>query len=279
MIDMARYWEIWSPYWTYIEENFLDSESIGKLTTIIRVPALVVGAGQGLLIEELQKRGLEVDGVDSEPLMVEFAEKRRGLKLIQADGANLPFSDGSYRTCIIATGVIDFSDDESNIGSIMNEALRVTHDGGKVLVAFYRFHPKVEELMRYTGLITNGSSWCYRRTLEMMRLKPLELFVAIKNDPNVSVLGALLTSVRTQVFLPKKEKRATKNWAKAWEKAKQDSDDPEALFRCSPEFIPYRNEDQIRNLFKNLNITLAQTLVLNSCIVAQITMRTGDSRE
>jgi len=271
MTDVARFWELWSPYWTYIEENFLDSESIGKLTSIIRDPVLLVGAGQGLLIEELQKKNLHVDGVDSESLMVEFAEKRRGLKLIQANGADMPFSDSSYKTCIVATGVIDFLENESKIRSILNEALRVTVDGGQVFVATYRFHPKVEELMRYVGLITDQDLWCFRRTLDIMRLKPLEQLSIIRNDLDINTFGASWALLRTHMFLPKKEKRGAKNWVKAWEMAKQDLDDPEELLRLSPEFIPYRNEDRIRNLFKKLNITLTQIFVFNSCIVAQLT--------
>jgi len=279
MTDMARYWKIWSPYWSYIEENFLDSESIGKLTSLIRDPALVVGAGQGLLMEELQKRSLKVDGVDSEPFMVELAQKRRGLKLTQADGADMPFSNSSYKTCIIATGVIDFLEDEGKIRSIINEALRVTVDGGQVFVATYKFHPKVEGLMRYIGLITDQDLWCYRRTLEMIILKPLEQFTIIRNDTNISTFGAFCALLRTQMFLPKKEKRGIKNWVKAWEKAKQELDDPEALLRLSPEFIPYRNEDQMRNLFMKLNITLTRTLVFDSCIVTQFTKQIGNDRQ
>lgn len=271
MADMAKYWETWSPYWTYIEENFLDSDSIRKLTTFIRDPALVVGAGQGMLIEVLQQEGFHADGVDSEPLMIEFAEKRRGIKLIEADGANLPFGDGTYNTCIVATGVIDLLEDECKIKSILEEALRVTSNGGNVLAASYRFHPKVETLMRYIGLLTDQDVWCYRRTFEMMRLTPLEQFSIVRNDPNVSTLGALLTLLRTQMFLPKKEKRAAQNWTKAWKKAKQELDNPEMILQICPEFAPYRNESKIKNLYKRLNITLTRTLVFNSCTVAQFT--------
>jgi len=273
MTDIRKYWGGWAPYWSYTEDNFLDLESINKLTTVIRDPTLVLGAGQGLLVEALQKRGLKVDGVDSQPLMVDLAQKRRGLRLICADGANMPFADNSYSTCIVATGVIDWSDDERQIGSIVNETLRVTDDSGEVLVAFYRFHPKVEELMKYLGLITDDDLWCYRRTLEMI-LKPLRSFWAIKNDRNLSLLSAFLSLIRTQFFLPKKEKTARKNWSNAWKKANQDLDNPEALIECSPEFIPYRNEKQIQNLFKNLNIPIQKIFIFASCIVVQIERQT-----
>jgi outer membrane protein assembly factor BamB len=32
MEDMNRYWDTWSPYWSYIENNFLDIEGIRKLS-------------------------------------------------------------------------------------------------------------------------------------------------------------------------------------------------------------------------------------------------------
>lgn len=271
MADMSKYWELWSPYWTYIEENFLDSDSIQKLTPFVKAPVLIVGGGQGLLVEKLQQNGFHVDGVDSESLMIEFAEKRRGIKLIEADGANLPFDDDTYNTCIVATGVIDFLEDESKIKSILDEALRVTSDDGNVFVASCRFHPKVEKLMRYIGLLTDQDIWCYRRTLDIMRLSFLEQFSIIRNDPNVSTFGAFLTLLQTQMFLPNKENRSAKNWKKAWKKAKQELDDPEMLLQICPESAPYRNEMKIKDLYKRLNFTLTRTLVFHSCTVVQLT--------
>jgi ubiquinone/menaquinone biosynthesis C-methylase UbiE len=103
MTDVGDFWGLWSPYLAYFEDSFLDLDSMDQLRAIVVDPVLVIGGGQGLLVERLQREGLKVDGVDSEPRMIEFAEKRRGLKFIQADGARLPFSDNSYNTTIVAT--------------------------------------------------------------------------------------------------------------------------------------------------------------------------------
>lgn len=112
MKDMAGYWEIWAPYWSYLEDNMLDLESIDRLASLITNPVLVIGAGQGLLVEQLQKKGFEVDGIDIDPTMVMYAEKRRGINLIQTDARKMPFADKSYKTSIMATGVVDYMNDE-----------------------------------------------------------------------------------------------------------------------------------------------------------------------
>ena len=64
MADVARFWETWAPYLSYIEDNHLDLANIKKLGGLISDPVLIVGGGQGLLVEQLQKSGHQVDGVD-----------------------------------------------------------------------------------------------------------------------------------------------------------------------------------------------------------------------
>ena len=97
---------------------------------------------QGLLVERLQKSGHKFDGVDLSPQMVRHAEMRRGVKLIEADARSLPFASETYNTAIIATGVVDFLEDDGQIGLIVNEARRVTEDSGKVLVGFHAGTPR-----------------------------------------------------------------------------------------------------------------------------------------
>ena len=80
MTESKKIWETWARYLSYVEDSFLNLESIKKLVPFIRSPVLIVGAGQGLLVEELQQQGLAVTGVDYEPRMIEYAEKRRGLQ-------------------------------------------------------------------------------------------------------------------------------------------------------------------------------------------------------
>ena len=91
MTDVERYWETWAPYLSYFEDNHLDLANIEKLRGVISDPVPNRGAGQGLLVEQLQKSGLKVDGVDQSPQMVKYAEMWRGLKLIEADGEEPAF--------------------------------------------------------------------------------------------------------------------------------------------------------------------------------------------
>ena len=126
-----NYFDLWAPYWSYLEDNYLDLESINRLATLVKSPALVVGAGQGIIVEQLRKNGLEADGLDLSPYMIKYAKLRRGIDLIEADARNMPFDDASYQASIIATGVIDFMDDEEQIKLIIHEVMRVTANSGR----------------------------------------------------------------------------------------------------------------------------------------------------
>jgi predicted TPR repeat methyltransferase len=103
-MDVTPYWESWAPHLHFFEDTFLDLESIEKLTSVIQDPVLVVGAGQGLLVERLRAKGFDVDGVELSANMIKYAKKRRGIDLVQADARKMPFADGTYETSIITTG-------------------------------------------------------------------------------------------------------------------------------------------------------------------------------
>lgn len=106
----SAYWDVWAPHLLDLEDNLLDLETINQLSGSFTNPVLVVGAGQGLLVEGLTKGGFRVDGVELSPVMIEYAKSRRGLRLIEADARNMPFDDGTYGTSIIATGLVHAHD-------------------------------------------------------------------------------------------------------------------------------------------------------------------------
>ena len=264
MIDCTDYWEKLAPYWSYCEDNFLDLESIDELTSLIESPVLIIGAGQGLLVEQLQKRGLKVDGIELSPTMIRFAKERRGIDLIEANAKQMPFDNRSYRTSIIATGVVDFMDDEEQIGLILKETLRVTEDPQGVLVAFFKFHPQVEKLFQYTGQLTDSGLWDMKRTNELTRLSPLQSLFAIKKDANISLFKAFLMVIRTQMFLPRKEKKAFKNMIEMWQHVIKN---PDELIELIPDEVPYRKETQIRDLFNKLGISIRNMYSYYSCTI------------
>jgi ubiquinone/menaquinone biosynthesis C-methylase UbiE len=273
MVETKSYWKAWSPYWSYQEDFFLDSESINKLTVFITNPVLIIGAGQGLLVEQLQKNEFTVDGIDLEPQMISYAKERRGLDLIQADASNMPFANDSYKTSIIATGVIDFIDDEEQIKLIIDEALRVTDSSGKVFVAFYKYHPKVDALLKHTGLITENRLLRFKKLAEMTMLSfenPFQFINTVRKEAKVGFLNAIFVLMKTQLLLPKKEKKVKNKLSALWKRAKNELDNPQSLLDCLPELVPYRNREQIRSLFKKLNFSIKNMHCYGSCTIVQL---------
>src|SRR5215467_13670321 len=120
-----EFWNALAPHHLALENSFLDRPSLRRILNKIHSPVLVVGAGQGLLMGELQRRNFQCDGVDLSSEMVRYAKVRRGLDLIQADARDMPFGKGTYKTIIYATGVIDFMSDEEEIHAILTEGRRI----------------------------------------------------------------------------------------------------------------------------------------------------------
>ena len=273
MVERVSYWTAWSPYWSYQEDFFLDLDAINKLTAFITNPVLIVGAGQGLLVEQLQKKDFTVDGIDSDPQMISYAKERRGLDLIQANAMNMPFADDSYKTSIIATGVVDFIDDEGQIKSIINEAFRVTDKTGKVFVAFYKYHPRVDALLKRTGIITENRFLRFKKLAEMTMLSfenPIRFISAVRKEADIGYLRTLLILLRTQLFLPKKEKRESRKLSAVWKRARNEMDNPQSLIDCLPELVPYRNREQISSLFMNLNFSIKNIYFYDNCTIVQL---------
>src|SRR5689334_5006481 len=124
MKSSTEFWDELAAHHAGIENSYFDLPSIRAILPELEPPVLIVGAGQGLIVEELTKRGIACDGVDFSPEMIRHAHLRRGLSLIKADARCMPFQDQTYGTIIYATGVIDFLDDEEAIAMILKEGRR-----------------------------------------------------------------------------------------------------------------------------------------------------------
>ncbi len=164
MTGSSDFWDALAPHHATLENSYLDLPSLRCLLPDIHPPVLVVGAGQGLIVAELQKQGIHCDGVDLSAEMIRYARLRRGLALVHADARALPFGNGAYKTIIYATGVIDFMSDDEEIREIMNEGRRVADPSGNIFVAFYKFSAATEEFVMRLGLLRKDafafrSSW------------------------------------------------------------------------------------------------------------------------
>jgi ubiquinone/menaquinone biosynthesis C-methylase UbiE len=266
MTDTARFWDSICPHLADLEGVFgVDTESTVQLARFMRSPVLIVGAGQGLLVEALRQEGFRVEGVDRSPQMVAYAEKRRGIKLVHADASDMPFQDNQFMTTIVATGVIDFMDDTDQVRAIIDEVGRVTDDSGDILVAFYGFSSPDEALWRYTGLLSD-SQFRLRRFCQLA-FTPKEFTASIRKDPNIGKIGLILRLIKSYMSLRRRTKERLKELRR---KMKRGELDPEILSASFPEQVPYRDEEQIRGLFKSLDIPLRNTFVFNCATFVQI---------
>jgi SAM-dependent methyltransferase len=267
-MDKARssnFWDALAPYHSKIENSYLDLPSFRRIVHDIYPPVLVVGAGQGLIVAELQKKGVQCDGVDLSSEMIRYARIRRGLDLVQADASAMPFGKGSYRTIIYATGVVDFMSDEEEIRLILNEARRIADHSGKIFVAFYRFSAATEDFMIRLGLLRNNVLR-FKEILEIYRLNPVQSIAWAAKRAKVGYARAAILSVRSWAFSSWQEKRNVFHMLRIFASANR----ADTLIQAAPEKQSYRNEAETRNLFTRLAIPIKQLGAFGNCYIVQI---------
>lgn len=265
MNQASDFWDALAPHHSAIENNYFDRSSLRRIVHELREPILVVGAGQGLIVAELQKRGLQCDGVDFSPEMIRYARLRRGLSLIQAVAKAMPLKGGSHQTIIYATGVVDFIQDETEIKLIMDEAARIVTPTGSIFIAFYRASAAVETLLTELGLLRNHIL-LQREALELNRLGSFQLLGWVAKHAGVGYFGAAVLLMRMTLFSTLREKLTALKMKKIF----RQMNDASSLIESAPEKLPYRNEAEIRNLFDRLGIPLKQLTTLSTCIVVRI---------
>jgi ubiquinone/menaquinone biosynthesis C-methylase UbiE len=263
--NSSDFWDALAPQHWRIENNYLDPASIRRVLQEIRSTVLVVGAGQGLIVAELLKNGLKCDGVDLSAKMIEYAKRRRGLKLIQADAKSMPFRNATYHTLVYATGVVDFLIDEEEIRVILNEATRIVCPSGNVFVAFFRLSAASEGMVARLGLLRNNML-SQREILEIYRLRPAQAIAWVANKAKVGYMHAMILSLRSWLSSTLQEKKAALNMQRIF----ANKDLADSLIRTAPEKVSYRNEAEIHNLFKRLAIPIKRLGAYRSCYIARI---------
>jgi hypothetical protein len=197
--------------------------------------------------------------------MIRHARLRRGLASFHADAKALPFENGTYKTTIYATGVIDFMSDEEEIRMIMNEARRVAERSGNIFVAFYRFSAATEDFLIRLELLRNNTLR-FRELLEIYRLTPIQTMAWVAKRAKAGYSGAVMLALRSWVFSSWQEKRNAFHMQRIFGEATH----ADALIQAAPEVQTYRNEAEIRNLFTRLAIPIRQWETSGSCEMVRI---------
>jgi SAM-dependent methyltransferase len=265
MCGTSDFWDSIAPYHSTIENSYFDLDALSKIIDNIDGPVLVVGAGQGLIVEELQKNNLVSDGIDYSHQMIRFAKKRRGLELIESDAKKMPFEDGRYQTTICATGVFDFILDDEQINQIISEVRRVTNPSGKIYLSFMRYSLATEEYLNRTKLLQNGIL-SGRKCMESYLLNPLMLISNISKNTNLSLFGSFLLVSRYVIKSSSKEMKINREMQKIFKKL----DDPDSIISTFPEKQIFRNEKSLRKLFNSLDISIECLIINDSCFVVKI---------
>ena len=98
---------------------------------------LDIAAGTGSSSRPLVDKGAEVTALDFSRGMIEQGRKQnKNIKFVQGDALKLPFEDNSFEVTTISFGLRNTSSTEI----ALKEALRVTKDGGRIVVAEFS-HP------------------------------------------------------------------------------------------------------------------------------------------
>lgn len=272
-MSSAQFWDALAPHHSRIENNYFDLATARRIARELRPPVLVVGAGQGLLVEELRKRRLECHGVDFSPEMIRHAKSRRGLDLIRADAGALPFANDTYGTVVYATGVVDFNPDEAAIRGILNEGMRVVDGAGRILIGFYRLSSAQEKFLQRVGLLRENML-LHRECFRLYLLSPAQILSWMVRRAGTNHLGAAMLLLRVSILGAFREMVMGLRMREIL----RELEDPNPLIDSAPERLPYRNEAGIRRLFEALAIPF-RIRAFPPCWIVEITVsKKGEGR-
>jgi len=160
-------WDGVAPFWRCVESRGLAHKHLQKCAAYFDSPVLVVGAGQGLLMESLCRLGYEVQGIDQSEKMASCAIARRGFDISVMSAAMLEFPSRSFASVVVATGVL-IPDYPSTARKILSECTRVCRKGGAILVSALATSEDIVEVIRRLGLLK-------KRTYDLSRIHRLWL--------------------------------------------------------------------------------------------------------
>ena len=260
-----EFWDQLAPHHAALENNFFDLLSVRTLLEELVSPVLIVGAGQGLIVNELIQRGIDCDGVDLSPEMIRYAKERRGLTLVQANALAMPFRDQSYGTIIYATGVIDFMENEQAIGVILKEGRRVVQPSGSIFFAFYRLSDALERFLILVKLLKDGVL-DQKASLETYLLGPVQMVRWVTHRTNTNTLRVAALFLRLAFGTTIQEKINTRRMQKLF----RNREVARRFIESAPHQQPYRNKAKIEALFRRIAIPTNEVRTLRSCFIVKI---------
>lgn len=270
---LDEWWKAWAPYWEQVEDRHLSVFVSEQFVEGVESPTLVVGAGQGLIVEHLRQRGLDVLGIDQCLEMSQEARRRRGLDIVGADVARLPFRDEHFATVIVSTGVVDYSVDAEDITAILEESFRVMKRGGTLFVAFYQMPRAIEETLRRIGVIQNQEYRMSRlfelRPGSMNPLYPIRGARKIARWTGRHFLPTLASFIKLGLTLPHEIRTLNQEVDALLQRAAGDGASLGALRKVVPDRVPYRREREVRELFERAGFPCSHIDQHDDCLVAR----------
>ena len=162
-------------------------------------------------------------------------------------------------------GGLFFWGEGEQISVIMNEARRVINQSGKIFVAFYRFSAASEDFLARLGLLKNNVL-SLGEALEIYSLNPVQAIAWVAKKAEVGYFRAGALSLRSWALSTMQEKTTAFNMQRIF----RTMDQANSVINTAPERQPYRNEPEIRNLFKRLAIPMKKLEASASCYIVQI---------
>ncbi|HSA24777.1 MAG TPA: ATP-binding cassette domain-containing protein, partial [Myxococcota bacterium] len=271
MADPAEFWRAWAPYWGEMEDRHFGRAAAERISAGLQPPVLVVGAGQGIIVEHLRRKGLETFGLDLDPEMVREARERRGLELVLGDARALPFPRNRFGAVILSSGVLDYLEDEELARQILAEALRVLVPYGDLWAAFYQLPPTVARVNRRLGILEPRRYHLGRlfKLLRTVRQDPLACVPEIARWSGRGRLSCGVYFTWLGLFLPRELKADSRLIERILESARARGVDPARLWDATPDSLPYRDEATVQSLFASLGLAQTELVRLPDCLVVR----------
>jgi len=270
MSDPHDWWSAWAPYWHHLEDQHLDSRVGREMIGLLSGPVLVIGAGQGIVVQTLAEAGLEVRGVDADPEMVRLARERRGLDVLQADARDLPLDDGSFGSVVLASGVVDYTDDPRRVRQMLGEAARVLVPDGRLHVTFYSLSPTLEQAYTKMGVLRDSRYHLDRlfRINRMVRVAPRHCVWPIMEWSGNGFVRTVINWGSLGLNRPQELRDGNDRLDRVFDQAAAAGVDGDALLSCVPGDLPYRDEAAVSDLIDDAGLVLERMLSFEECRIA-----------